>query len=58
MNLNYGITQDLNTKDYIMVMQYVKKGNLRFFFENQNIKIPSTAKQIYLKTDIQSFALN
>ncbi|EXX56761.1 Ste20p [Rhizophagus irregularis DAOM 197198w] len=30
----YGITQDPNTKDYMMVLEYCEKGNLRNFYMN------------------------
>ncbi|GBC52556.1 kinase-like domain-containing protein [Rhizophagus irregularis DAOM 181602=DAOM 197198] len=30
----YGITQDLNTKDYMMVLEYCKDGNLRNYYLN------------------------
>ncbi|CAB4431329.1 unnamed protein product [Rhizophagus irregularis] len=32
----YGITQDPNTKDYMMVLEYCKYGNLRNYYMNTN----------------------
>ncbi|POG82369.1 kinase-like domain-containing protein [Rhizophagus irregularis DAOM 181602=DAOM 197198] len=32
----YGITQDPNTKDYMMVLHYCKNGNLRNYYLNSN----------------------
>jgi len=34
----YGITQDPNTKDYIMVMEYAEHGNLKNYL-NKNLKL-------------------
>ncbi|CAG8826813.1 2288_t:CDS:2, partial [Racocetra persica] len=32
----YGISQDLETKNYIMVMQYAEEGNLRQYLQQKN----------------------
>ncbi|UZO10085.1 uncharacterized protein OCT59_001683 [Rhizophagus irregularis] len=33
----YGVTQDPNTKDYIMVLEYCKDGNLRNYYMNNKL---------------------
>ncbi len=40
----YGISQDPNTKDYLMVMEYFKDGNMRQYFRSHRNKLTFTNK--------------
>ncbi|CAB4439929.1 unnamed protein product [Rhizophagus irregularis] len=48
----YGITQDPNTKDYMMVLQYCEDGNLRnYYMNNESKPINSDATKTTLHSE-------
>jgi serine/threonine protein kinase len=48
----YGISQDPTTKNYVMVMKYIDKGNLRQYLQERSEELSLGSKLSYLLTDI------